>query len=45
MNVHVVHSSISSANPAINAVIPIEHPLYATVLRNDNRAAEILAGS
>jgi hypothetical protein len=40
-----MHSTVSSANPAINAVISIEHPLHAAVLRNDDRAAEVLASS
>jgi hypothetical protein len=44
VDVYVMHPSVCNGNPAINSVISVEHALYTTVLRNDNRAPEIFAG-
>ena len=45
VNVNVVRSRISGSNPTVDAMISVKHTLYAFVLCNDDRAAEILAFS
>ena len=45
VNVDVMNSRISSRNPTINAMMSVDHALYAFVFCNDDRAAEILACS
>jgi hypothetical protein len=42
VNVDVMHSRVPSSNPAVNAMIPVEQPLFSFVFRNDNGAAKIL---
>ena len=43
VNVDVVNSRISGSNPTVDAMISIEHALYAFIFCNDDRAAEVLA--
>jgi len=43
VNVHVMHSRVPSSNPAVNAMISVEQPLFSFVLRKDYWTSEILA--